>query len=563
MSKTTNYTLGLDYGTASVRALIVRCEDGESLSEATIPYPSGDDGVILDGHQPDLARQSPSDYLSCLSLAVQQAIQDAKENDAGFSPMGIVGIGVDTTGSTPLPIDEQGNSLTEHEALKDHVGAQAWLWKDHTAAAEAQEITQRASEQEPAYLEKCGGVYSSEWFWAKLLKLAREHPEVMKKTYDWVELCDWIPAILTGCDKHPVRSKCAAGHKGLYHDAWGGFPSRAFLDSLHPSLAILRNRIAKGPVQVIDQPAGKLNAPWAERLGLRQGIPVATGALDAHMGAVGSGIKPGVMVKIMGTSTCDIVVAPLADALPYVPGLCGMASESVLPGCHGLEAGQSAVGDLFHWWTASVLGGSGHSHASLTQQAQELKPGQSGLLALDWNHGNRSLLCDPKLSGLILGQTLHTRPYEIYRALIEATAFGARMITDQLHRHGVVIESILACGGLAEKNPMLMQIYADVLNKPVSCSASEQTCALGSAIAGSVVAGVHPDIASAQQAMIRQNGTTFVPCPDSAQVYASLFELYRRLHDAFGKESTGGGDGLGRLMKELNQLRQQAVIARL
>ena len=552
------YSLGLDYGTSSVRALITSNHSANALSSAVCGYAHGEDGILLDSNEPDLARQAPSDYLTGAKQAIRESIAHAQAKDPSFDVSQIVGLGVDTTGSTPIPVDRKGQALALAPAFADHIGAQAWLWKDHTAAEEAQEISDHARKRHPEYLESCGGSYSSEWFWAKLLKMAREHPKVVEQTHGWIEICDWIPAVLTGNTDRPVRGICAAGHKGLYHDRWGGYPERSFWEGLHPECARIWNALEGCQVQVVGQMAGRLSPSWALECGLPSGIPVSTGALDAHMGAVGSGIQPGTMVKIMGTSACDIVVAPLQDPLPYISGLCGMAPETVIPNCHGIEAGQSAVGDLFHWCTDRLLEGSAHTHDSLSQQASMLRPGQSGLLALDWNNGNRSLLCDPQLTGLLIGQTLHTKAHEVYRALIEATAFGARMIIDQMKSSGILIDTVVACGGLADKNPLLMQIYADILGLRVCCSASEQTCALGSAMAGSVASGSHPDIQTAQKSMVSAHEKGYTPNPEATKAYDRLFSLYRQLHDSFGGVKASS-IGMGEIMKELIRLRRLSL----
>jgi L-ribulokinase len=356
--------------------------------------------------------------------------------------------------------------------------------------------------------------------------------------------------------QNPVRNICAAGHKALYHKDWGGYPENTFLGTLHPELARIRKSLDDAVVQPINKPAGKLSQTWASKLGLKEGIPVATGALDAHLGAVGSGVKQGTMIKIMGTSTCDIIVAPQEQDLPFIPGLCGIVPESVLPEHHGLEAGQSAVGDLFGWWVDTVLADTSQTHASLTEEAALLNPGESGLLALDWNNGNRCLLCDPQLTGLILGQTIQTKSSEIYRALIEATAFGAKMILDQIADHGVQVDKVIACGGLAEQNPTLMQIYADITQREILVSSSDQTCALGAAIAGSVVGGIYSDIRTAQSHLTSTKSMSYKPDETSATIYKSIFKLYKQLHDSFGSQSDSPLR-LNNVMKELMKIRQE------
>ena len=429
--KQNQYALGLDYGTNSVRALLVDVADGAEIASYVVPYPSGVDGIFLDKKDPNLARQNPGDYITGLYKVVAGVLRLAKKK-RGFSSESIIGIGVDTTGSTPIPVDKDGTPLVNQPKFKKNLAAQAWLWKDHTAYEEAGIITDIARKTGAPYLAKCGGTYSSEWFWSKIWHCHRRHPEVFAAAYSWVECADFIPAYLTG-QKDPraiKRSICAAGHKAMYADAWGGLPSKEFLQMLSPELGRLRDRLYEKAVSS-DQPAGHLCESVAKKLGLPAGIPVAVGAFDAHMGAVGAGIKPGTLVKIIGTSTCDMMVAPGAQRVPDIPGLCGIVFGSILPGMWGLEAGQSAVGDIFNWFVNYLCPAEyakGDRHANLTAEAMRLRPGESGLLALDWNNGNRTILVDPLLSGLLIGQTLHTTAPEIYRALVEATAFGALTI---------------------------------------------------------------------------------------------------------------------------------------
>lgn len=556
MKTAASCTLGLDYGTNTVRALVVRTEDGAEIGHGIGAYSHGENGVVLESREPELARQNPLDYLDAVGLAVRGALTEARERQAGFLPEHIVGIGVDTTGSTPLPVDSRGRALAEDTRFAQDPNAYAWLWKDHTSTAEAGFITAAAAREHPEYLAKCGGVYSSEWFWAKIWHCAKVAPAVAAAAHSWIELADWIPAILTGTEATPVRGICAAGHKGLYHESWGGFPEGQFLARLHPELGRLRLALGEGSCVTADQLAGRLSAEWAGRLGLREGTPVASGALDAHLGAVGSGIAPGVLVKILGTSTCDIMVHPFSrGALPDVPGLCGIVPGSVLSGHHGLEAGQSAVGDLFNWFV-SRCAPAGATHESLSAEASLSRPGESGLLALDWNNGNRTVLVDQRLTGLLLGQTLSTRPADIYRALIEATAFGARVILERLDEYGVKVERIVNCGGIAEKSPLVMQIYADVTGRPMQISRSTQTCALGAAITGAVVSGIYPSMVAAQQAMTGVQPTVYRPNPSDVTPYNRLFRLYKTLHDAFGLGRSTGD--IGRVMKDLLAVRDEA-----
>jgi len=548
------YTIGLDFGSNSVRALLVDTATGEEVATSVHVYDHGDEGIVLDPRDPNLARQHPADYLSGIETTVKDVLSQAATRP-GFDPAQVAGIGVDTTGSTPMPVDGCGQPLSGYAEFADNPASFAWLWKDHTGHAEAEEITQLAEKMRPQYLAKCGGRYSSEWYWSKVLHAARVAPEVFDAAASWVEIADWIPAMLTGADSvaEIKRGVCAAGHKAMYHPSWGGYPDEEFLAALDPRLVRLRRSLPDA-CHTVAEPAGGLSEEWAQRLGLKSGIPVAVGAFDAHLGAVGSGIGPGTLVKIIGTSTCDMMVADLSQDLPDIPGLCGIVPESILPGAFGLEAGQSAVGDIFAWFV-NVVRPAGETHESLTEKAAQLKPGESGLLALDWHNGNRTILVDQRLTGLILGLTLQSTPAEIYRALIEATAFGARAIVERLEEYGVRVERVVNCGGIAAKNPLVMQIYADVLNRPMQLSRSDQTCALGAAMAASVTAGLHEDFSQAAQAMTGVSETVFTPKPGNAGVYERLFQVYRALHDAFGVREARAD--LFAVMKDLLEIRDE------
>jgi len=558
MSVKGKYTIGLDYGTNSVRALIVNTATGEEIASAVREYAHGEVGVIL-GRDPNLARQHPEDYLKGAELATKQALAAARRNVRGFKPDQIAGLGVDTTGSTPLPVDAQGQPLAFQPRFAKNPAAMAWLWKDHTSVNEAAEITALAAKLRPQYLAKCGGIYSSEWFFSKIFHCLRTAPGVFDAAHSWVELADYVPAALTGTE-HPDKltvGVCAAGHKAMYNDAWGGYPDAKFLSRLHPKLGALRVRL-RAQAHTIDRAVGGLTPEWARRTGLASGIPVAVGAFDAHMGAVGAGIGPGTLVKIIGTSTCDILIAPNSKPLADVPGLCGIVNGSVLPGYYGLEAGQSAVGDIFNWLVNYLQPGgpAKGSHEALTAGAAKLRSGESGLLALDWNNGNRTILVDQRLTGLLMGQTLYTTPAEIYRALIEATAFGALTVINQFEKYGVKVKQVVNCGGIAEKSPLVMQIYADVTGRPMKMSRSAQTCALGAAVAAAVVSGAHKNYAAAQKAMTGLKQRDFRPDPAAHQVYQQLYPLYRQLHDAFGIRTWSGN--LHNVMKQLIEIRNTA-----
>jgi L-ribulokinase len=552
------YVVGLDYGTNSVRTLLVNAANGREVATAVWGYEHGDAGVIL-ARDPNLARQHPADYAKGAQATIRKALALASRNIRGFKPDQVIGIGVDSTGSTPLPVDQAGRPLAFQKKFATHPAAMAWLWKDHTGVAEAAEITELARRIRPHYLAKCGSVYSSEWFFSKILHCLRTSPEVFEAAHSWIECADWVPAMLTGTESLDklTAGVCAAGHKAMYHRAWGGYPDAEFLAQLDPRLGELRSRLPR-QVCAVDRAAGGLTEEWARLTGLPEGTPVAVGAFDAHLGAIGAGIAPGTLVKIIGTSTCDMMVAPMEQELADIPGLCGIVEGSILPGYYGLEAGQSAVGDIFNWFVNYLQPGGrkAGSHEALSAATRHLTPGESGLLALDWNNGNRTILVDQRLTGLLLGQTLYTTPAEIYRALIEATAFGALTIINRFEEYGVKVEQIVNCGGIAEKNPLVMQIYADVTGRPMKISRSAQTCALGAAIAGAVAGGAFKDYAAAQKAMTGLKPRAFKPNPKAHETYRELYMLYRRLHDAFGTREWQGN--LYDVMKQLLDIRNRA-----
>ncbi len=558
------YALGLDFGTNSCRSVIVDLADGKELASHVSGYPSGSDGVLLDAKDPNVARQNPEDYHQSLVESIQVATAQARQDDPEFSPENIIGIGVDTTGSSPMPVDDKGTPLGLLPQFKDNLNAMVWLWKDHSSHAEAAQITKRAQEIRPQYLAKVGGTYSSEWFWSKILHCKNTDPEAFKAAHSFVEFCDYIPALLAG-ETRPdriTRSVCAAGHKAMYNEEWGGLPDKEFLSSVDPELGELRDSLYEKAVPS-DRLAGQLSQEWAEKLGLNPGIAVAVGAFDAHMGAVGAGVKEGTLVKILGTSTCDIMVFPKQKSLADIPGVCGIVDGSVLPEYYGIEAGQSAVGDIFLWFVNHLVPDSygktvDDKFKSLEREGAKQKPGEHGLLALDWNNGNRTILVDVRLSGLLIGQTLHTQAHEIYRALIEATAFGALTIINRIEEYGVKVEEVVNCGGLAAKNPFLMQIYADITGRPMKVSRSDQTCALGAAIFGATAAGKEKggfsSVEEAQQVLtgIKE---TYEPDSEKHTVYTEIFRLYSQLHDAFGTESWSGI--LHNVMKDLIALRER------
>ncbi|PAW76028.1 MAG: ribulokinase [Verrucomicrobia bacterium Tous-C9LFEB] len=551
------YTLGIDYGTNSVRALVVDVATGAELGVSVADYPSGHQGVLLNKNDHHLARQNPADHLWGLETSVRSALEQAKKN-AGFNASAIIGIGVDTTGSSPIPVDAHNVPLALNPKWKDNLHAQCWLWKDHTSHQEAAAITKLAAKHRPQYIAKCGNTYSSEWFWSKIWHCLKVAPDVFDAAHSWVELADFIPAVLAGVTD-PLQVKrgiCCAGHKALYSDEWNGLPDKEFLSLLDPKLASLRDRLyAKAHDATVA--AGTLCPEWAQKLGLPAGIPIAIGEMDVHYGAIGSGIKEGVIVKAIGTSTCDCAVVAANKKVADIPGICGIVPGAILPGFYGVEAGQSAVGDIFKWFVEVVCQGNGALHGQLSQEAETQRPGQSGLLALDWNNGNRTILVDPMLTGLLVGQTLYTTRAEIYRALIEGTAYGARAIIERLKEYGVPVDVVVCCGGIAEKSPFTMQLYADITGCTIRVAGSSQACALGAAVSAAVLAGKakggYATFPEAQQAMTSLKDVVYSPQAENQKIYNDMYRLYRQLHDAFG--GVNKSSDLSDVMKELIRIK--------
>ncbi|MDP9463836.1 MAG: ribulokinase [Actinomycetota bacterium] len=547
--------IGVDYGTASVRAVVVDTGNGRELGEGEYTYPHGTDGVITVPGQAHLARQSAEDYVDGLSVSIQRALAAAEAK--GFDRRQVVGIGVDTTGSSPIPVDSKGVPLALDERFAGEPDAMTWLWKDHTSYVETAEINQRVSTERLPYLGPCGDTYSSEWYWAKLAHFLRSaDPAVREATGGWVELADFVPGYLAGrLDPATMaRGICPAGHKAMYDTEWGGLPSTEFLDSIEPGMGDFRYSTVAQPAVA---PVGGLTDELAEQLGLQPGIKFAAGAFDAHTGAVGAGVAEGTLVKIIGTSTCDTTV--VRRERPLISGLCGSVPDSIIPGMAGLEAGQSAVGDIFNWFADTLSPGAKGTGARLDQLAHEaarIPPGATGLLGLDWHNGNRSVLVDPLLSGAMIGMTLSTTPAEFYRALIESTAFGAQRIIEQFEANGVPIDRIVLSGGIAKKSELLVQIYADVTGRSVELAGTSQTCAVGSAILASVAAGIYETTEEAQAAMVPKPEKVVDPNPRAVGVYAELYEMYRKLHDAFGQR---GPSNLYDVMKDLHRIRSEVT----
>jgi L-ribulokinase len=549
---TQQHVVGVDFGTLSARALVVRADDGEELGEAESPYAHGvmsdelaDGGTPL---PPNWALQDPDDYLEALRHAVPAAVAAA-----GIDAATVVGIGTDFTACTVLPVLADGTPLRRLDAWRGHPHAWVKLWRHHAAQPQADRITDLAAARQEPWLGRYGGRISSEWEFAKALQLLEEDPAVYAAMDRFVEAADWIVWQLCGVE---LRNACTAGYKGIYQD--GSYPSGDYLAALNPDFASFAVDKLSPAIAQLGARAGSLTAQAAAWTGLSEGIAVAVGNVDAHVTAPAAGVsEPGRMVAIMGTSTCHVMNG---SDLVEVPGMCGVVNGGIVPGQWGYEAGQSGVGDIFAWYVengvppahheqARALGLSVHEHLAALGAAQEV--GEHGLIALDWWSGNRSVLVDHELSGVLVGMTLSTRPHEIYRALVEATAFGARKIVDTFNDAGVPVREFIAAGGLL-KNGTLMAIYADVIGQPISVIDSDQGPALGSAMHAAVAAGVHEDIYAAARSMGRLRRNVYEPDGRRARAYDELYALYGRVHDYFGREER-------ELMRALQAIRERAA----
>jgi len=543
------YTIGLDYGTDSVRSLIVNTQTGEEAATAVFYYPRWKEGKYCDPVKNQF-RQHPKDYLEGLEQTIKRALEDVSDEVRN----NIVAISVDTTGSTPVAVNREGVPLALTSGFGENPNAMFVLWKDHTAVKEAEEINALSRSWGGEDFTKYeGGIYSSEWFWAKILHIMREDEAVRKAAHSWVEHCDWIPAVLAG-DTDPgsmKRSRCAAGHKAMWHDEFDGLPSEDFLVKLDPLLAGVKERLFR-ETHTCDVKVGNLSSDWAERLGLSTDVVIGAGAFDAHLGAVGGEVEPYYLSKVMGTSTCDMLIAPpeeVGDNL--VGGICGQVDGSIVPGMVGLEAGQSAFGDIYAWFSRVLMWPVEEIIAKmewldeaaierikketaenmiigLSEAAAKIPLEESAIVALDWMNGRRTPDANQELKGAVAGLTLGSDAPRIFRALVEATAFGSRMINDRFISEGVRIDGIIALGGVAKKSEFVMQIVCDVLNMPIKVARSEQACALGSAMAASVVAGVHPDIPAAQKAMGGGFEKEYHPDKERAAIYDKLFRKYKK-----------------------------------
>jgi L-ribulokinase len=545
----TQYALGLDYGSDSVRALLVDASNGRELASHVVMYPRWKQGLFCNPAKNQF-RQHPLDYLESLQAVLQglwhRAPQDAAQH--------VVGISFDTTGSTPIALDENGVALALRPEFAENPNAMFVLWKDHTSILEAEQITDAANRSTINYLQYEGGIYSSEWYWAKALHVLREDSAVAEAAYLWVEHADWMSAVLTGTT-HPLdlrMGRCATGHKMMWHESWGGYPPNDFFVSIDPLLNGLRDRLPKDTFSS-DQVCGFLTAEWAEKLGLPIGTPVGFSAFDCHMGAVAAQVKPGVLTKIMGTSTCDITVATYeAIGDKCVRGICGQVDGSVLPGFVGLEAGQSAFGDLYAWFrnlinwpTQNLLANSSLISDDIKQQlieelenntlralgdaASKLAIGSTGITALDWVNGRRTPDADQRVAMAMTGLTMGSNAPQIFRALVEATAFGARAIIDRFVEEGVAIDRVVVIGGISKKSDFIMQVCADVWNSPIDVLESEQSCALGAAIFAATFGGVYANVNDAQAVMASPVCKSYTPNKDAAAAYDALYKNYLEL----------------------------------
>jgi len=544
--KINKLVIGLDFGTDSVRALIVDVESGKEVATSVSNFKRWGQGKYQDASK-NMFRHHPLDYMESMEEVIKDSIGQLPAGDS----KNIIGIGIDTTGSTPAPVDRDGTVLSLKKEYSENPNAMFILWKDHTAVEEAELINNVAKSWGGTDFTKySGGVYSSEWFFSKILHALKNDKVIRDNYFSWVELADWIPAILTG-NKDPLkikRSRCAAGHKAMWHKDWNGLPPEEFLIKVDPLLKGLRERLYEN-TYTSDVPAGKLTKEWADKLGLNQDVYVTIGAFDPHMGAVGAQISEGVFVKVLGTSCCDMAVGPESEDEKLIAGICGQVNGSVIPGMLGYEAGQSSFGDVYAWFKevlswplASILPEleitDKKTKESLSEAIQDriirkieevgqnISPEDTGLIALDWLNGRRTPFADQKLKGAIAGLSLGSTAPKIYRALVEATAFGSRAIIERFRQDGLKINEVVAIGGIPKKSPLVMQILADVLNMPVKVAESSQAVALGAAIFGAVASGYYKNIFEAQKKMASRFMITYYPATERVKIYDRLYKLY-------------------------------------
>ncbi|HET7144058.1 MAG TPA: ribulokinase [Anaerolineales bacterium] len=551
------YSIGVDFGTESGRAVLVDLADGKEIATAVYPYSHG----VIDEKLPDTeieleldwALQDPQDYVRVFKNTIPAVLKES-----GVKPADVIGIGIDFTACTMLPTKADGTPLCDLPEFRDKPHAWVKLWKHHSAQPEADTINANARNMNEGWLDRYGGKISSEWFFSKALQIVNEAPQIYKAADRLIEAADWVVWQLTGVE---TRNSCTAGYKAIWSKR-DGFPSKEFFASLNPKLASVIEEKMSTNIIPVGKKAGGLSEQAAQWTGLKQGTAVAIANVDAHVAVPAATVtEPGRMVMIMGTSTCDMV---LGTEEHIVPGMCGYVEDGIIPGFFGYEAGQSCVGDHFAWFVENCVPSEYEIqadergmdiHQLLEEKASDLKVGESGLLTLDWWNGNRSVLVDVDLTGMMIGMTLATKPEEIYRALIEATAYGKRIIIETFQKNGVPIHELVACGGLPEKNKLLMQIYADVIGLPIKVSASKQTPALGSAMFGAVAAGKslggYDSIYDAAKVMAHLKDEVYLPIPENQKIYEKLYAEYVILHDYFGR-------GANDVMKRLKNIKADA-----
>ncbi|MFV0588371.1 ribulokinase [Bacteroides reticulotermitis] len=550
------YVIGLDYGSDSARAIVVNAATGETLATAVKYYSRWQKGLYCNPAI-NQYRQHPLDYIEALEISVKEALAQCPAGTAE----NVVGIAFDTTGSTPAFTDANGTPLALLPEFAENPNAMFVLWKDHTAIKEAAEINEACQKSDVDYSAYEGGIYSSEWFWAKALHVLRQDEAVRAKAYSIVEYCEWLPALITGVNKSDdiVRSRCACGHKAMWHEKWGGLPPEEFLTSIDPVLAGFRARLFD-KTETADKPVGHLSEEWAKRLGLTTNVVVAGGAFDCHMGAVGAGVTPHTFVRVIGTSTCDVMVADyeeIGDNL--IKGICGQVDGSVIPGMVGLEAGQSGFGDIYAWFKRvlefplhNIIGQStliddnlkaqlieeaaDRIIPALTVEAEKIPISESTIIATDWMNGRRTPDANQLLKGTITGLTLSSTAPRIFRALVEATAFGSKAIVDRFRNEGVRIDNVIGIGGIALKSPFVMQTLSDVLNMPIKVCRTDQACALGAAMFAATAAGVYNKVEEAQAAMSSGFADEYQPNPQNAVAYQEIYENYLKLGQFTEKE---------------------------
>ncbi len=545
------YVIGIDFGTDSVRSVIVDISNGEEISSYVSYFKRWGKGLYCSPEKNEF-RQHPRDHIESLEDSIVGALKKVNP-DTGDN---IIGIGIDTTGSTVGPVDKNGTVLALKEEFSNNPDAMFVMWKDHSTVEEAELINKVArSWGGEDYTKYEGGVYSSEWFWSKILHILKKDERVRKAAFSWVEHADWIPAILTdNIDPLKIkRSRCAAGHKAMWHASWGGLPPEDFLERISPLLSRLRDRLYT-ETYTSDVPAGGLSEGWAARLGLKKDISITVGAYDSHMGAVGAGVGPGIFVKIIGTSCCDITVCPKNEiGEKLVAGICGQVDGSVIPGMIGLEAGQSAYGDVYAWfrdilsWPLENLLPNIMNKKEiektvdlilpgLTEAASKIEPGKNSLVAIDWLNGRRTPFADQKLKGAILGLTLGTNAPRLYRTLVEATAFGAKAIIERFDQENITMNQVVATGGIPKKSPLAMQILSDVLNMPVKVTKSKEAVALGAAIFGAVAAGAYKSVEEAQKHMSSGFEIVYYPDKKNTFIYNDTYARYKKLGNMLENE---------------------------